>query len=168
MVQATKILTDYLENIFVPELFQQLVPRAIQKARSIHVEHPYDAIAFTGTSGCSIGFILGYTLNIPIICIRKPDQESHYKSWSCEEIRSFEGFNAPQRYLIVDDGICSGKTVERIMTAINNSCGKCRCVAMLMFNSNSYWINNIYHPKDAELSHLHKDGIYVYSCAQAA
>ena len=63
------VFTDYLEDVFVPELFQSLVPRAIERARKIHEKHPYDAIAFTGTSGCSLGFILGYTLNIPIICI---------------------------------------------------------------------------------------------------
>ncbi len=160
------VFTDYLDDVFVPELFQKMVPRAIEKARLIHEDHPYDAIAFTGTSGCSIGFILGYTLNIPIVCIRKPDQESHYKNWCCEDQRAFEGFNTPVRYLIVDDGICTGRTVERIMEVINSNCGKCRCVAMLMFNQNSHWKNKIFHPQDAELSHLHKDGINVYSCSQ--
>lgn len=155
------VFTDYLDDVFVPELFQLMVPRVLQKARDIYKDHPYDAIAFTGVSGCAIGFLLGYTLNIPVICIRKTDQESHYKSWCCEDQRAFEGFTATYRYLIVDDFVDSGRTVERIMEVINSNCGKCRCVAMLMFNQPTD--KKIFHPQNAELSHLHKDGITIYS-----
>lgn len=156
------VSTDYLEDVFNPELFQRLVPNAIKMSQDIHEESPYDAIAFSGTSGCSIGFILGYSLNKPIVCIRKPDQESHYKNWSCEDERAFEGFNAPLRYLIVDDCIDSGRTVERIMETININCGKCRCVAMLMFNQPFYKQNFL--PQDKVLAEMYKDGINVYSC----
>lgn len=155
------VSTDYLEDVFNPELFQRMVPNVIKTARDIHEYTPYEAIAFTGTSGSAVGFILGYTLNIPIICIRKLDQDTHYKLWSCEDERAFEGFNKPTRYLIVDDGICSGRTVERIMEVINANCGKCRCVAMLMFNQGG---NKTFFPKDAALAHNHKDGINVYGC----
>jgi adenine/guanine phosphoribosyltransferase-like PRPP-binding protein len=158
----THVFTDYLEEVFNPELFQRLVPRALEKARKIHETHPYDAIAFTGTSGCSIGFILGYTLNIPIICIRKPDQQSHYKSWCCEELRSFEGWQAAKRYLIVDDGVCSGATVERIMEAISVNCENCRCVAMMMFHYGQS--DRTYMPKDKTLARQYEDGIPIFSC----
>lgn len=158
----THVFTDYLEDVFEPTLFQCLVPRAIESARCILEKHPYDAIAFTGTSGCSIGFILGYSLNIPMICIRKPDQGSHYKSWCCEDERSFEGFKGAARYLIVDDGVCSGATVERIMEAISLNCENCRCVAMMMFHHSQN--QRIYMPKDKVLAHRYEDGIPIYSC----
>jgi adenine/guanine phosphoribosyltransferase-like PRPP-binding protein len=161
-VTIRHVSTDYLEDVFNPELFQRLVPNAIKISQDIHEESPYDAIAFSGTSGCSIGFILGYSLNKPIVCIRKPDQESHYKNWSCEDERAFEGFNAPLRYLIVDDGIDSGRTVERIMETININCGKCRCVAMLMFSQGLY--KKIYLPKDKSLAETYQNGIAVYGC----
>jgi adenine/guanine phosphoribosyltransferase-like PRPP-binding protein len=156
------VFTDYLEDVFDPELFQSLVPRAIKRAHDIRERHPYDAIAFTGVSGCSMGFILGYSLNIPIICIRKPDQESHYKNWCCEEMRSFEGFQGAARYLIVDDGICSGATVERIMEAVSVNCKNCRCAAIMVFHQSQN--NRIYMPKDNVLARQYEDGIPVYSC----
>jgi adenine/guanine phosphoribosyltransferase-like PRPP-binding protein len=156
------VFTDYLEDVFTPELFQRMVPRAIDMAKEILEAYPYDAIAFSGTSGCAIGFILGYSLNIPIVCIRKPDQETHYKNWADEDQRMFEGFHTPKRYLIVDDGICSGRTVERIMESININCGTCRCVAVLLFNQ--VFHSKTYFPKDKTLAKMYDHGISVYSC----
>ncbi len=158
----SRVVTDYLGDVFHRDLFQCMVKRAIDKATQIMMDHPFEAIAFTGTSGSAIAYILGYTLDVPLICIRKDTEKAHYKSWDSDYMRRFEGYAAARTYLIVDDFISSGATVERVMKAIDDRCHECRCVAMLMYQQSEQV--KTFHPRDENLSHSHANGIPVYSC----
>jgi orotate phosphoribosyltransferase-like protein len=97
----------------------------------------FDAIAFTGSSGCASGFILASRNEIPIIYIRKSGEKTHGSSIECNA-----GHVDIKSYLIVDDFIESGKTVKRIATRINNECKRQFtnspiCVGVLLFTYGS-------------------------------
>lgn len=161
---AQGIVTDYLCDVFSPSLFQTLVEETIRKAREIREDDAFDTIAFSGTSGCALGFILGHALDVPIICIRRHGEESHYHAWREENNRAFEGNSDTKRYLIVDDFIASGNTVNRIMDIIRYNCGlDAKCVAMLMYRQAPKV--KVFHPRDADLSRTHENGIFAYSLA---
>jgi len=157
-----KVTTDYLGEVFHRDLFQAMVKRAIDRAHKIMMDHPFEAIAFTGTSGSAIAYILGHTLDVPLMCIRKVSEDSHYKFWDNESQRSFEGYMGAKSYIIVDDFISSGKTAERIMQVIQDRCLDCKCVAMLMYAQSEE--KRDYQVKNEELARYYRNSIPVYSC----
>ena len=68
----------------------------------------FDAIAFTGSSGAAIAFPLAVSHKIPLIYVRKEGEQSHGDKVECN------GENSITKYLIVDDFVSSGATVEWI------------------------------------------------------
>jgi len=124
-----KIQTTYLRSIFSSR-YLELVPAAAKKLRSIKRSHPFDAIAFTGTSGAGIAFPLSYLLKIPLIHVRKKEIRSH----SSYDI---EGTISSKRYLIVDDFIDSGATINRIRSYIrkDRQLKKSKAVGIFLYQS---------------------------------
>jgi len=84
--------------------------RAFGKLRK---ELKFDAIAFTGSSGAAIAFYLAIEHEIPLIYVRKEAEESHGNI-----IEGTTMAGTIKKYLIVDDFVCSGATVCRIIKAI--------------------------------------------------
>jgi adenine/guanine phosphoribosyltransferase-like PRPP-binding protein len=152
-----KVVTDYLGEVFHADLFQGMVVRAIAKARMLKEELGFEAIAFTGTSGSAIAYILGFTLDVPLICIRKEGESSHYFSWD-DKRKQIEGYIGAKSYIIVDDFISSGKTVERIMRVIQDNCPECKCAGMLMYQQSEE--KKEFFSKDEN----RPDAIPIYSC----
>ncbi len=64
------IFTSYLRKVYDPDIFELLVPRVIDKAVEAMVKCPFDAIAFTGTSGAALAYILSWKLKVPLLCVR--------------------------------------------------------------------------------------------------
>jgi len=135
------IKTVYLSTIFDPDLFQRTVPKTIEAARRLKEEHNYDTIVFSGTSGDAMGFILGYSLHMPILCVRRGEL-SHY--WGYRHTL-LEGNFGVGRYLIVDDFISGGDTVNRIIDTVSKENPNAECVAMLMYAENGDKTHQ--HPK---------------------
>lgn len=75
-------------------------------------KHKFDAIAFTGSSGCAIGFALAMAFKIPLIYVRKENERSHGCEVECNS------YNKIKKYLIVDDFVSSGETVRKIVNGI--------------------------------------------------
>lgn len=69
----------------------------------------FHAIAFSGSSGGCVAFHAAIEHNIPLIYVRKPEEKSHG-----HHVESNFTGNI-KKYLIVDDFICSGDTVKRIL-----------------------------------------------------
>lgn len=107
-----KIETDYLGKIYGGE-FLKLVPKAVKRLRAYRKKNPFDAIAFTGSSGAGLAFPLSYFLKVPLIHVRKKDK-NHYGE-------AIEGTISSKRYLIVDDFIESGNSIRRIIKSINSN-----------------------------------------------
>jgi adenine/guanine phosphoribosyltransferase-like PRPP-binding protein len=137
-VNNDNIRTQYLRQIFDTREFPPTVEATILMAREIMKRHPYDAIAFTGTSGSAMAYILSLQLDVPLVCVRK-QVHSHYSD-------TLEGHIDTKRYLIVDDGIASGATCEKIISSIHKGASiDARCVAILLYQQ-SYRSSDTFAP----------------------
>lgn len=102
----------HTEAIFNTNKFQLYVNAAADMLTRIAVKTPFDAIAGSGFSGIPICSALSYELGIPLICVRKEDEQAQ-----CQQ--SAQGTIYSSRYIIIDDLIDSGATIRRIMREIS-------------------------------------------------
>lgn len=73
----------------------------------------FDAIVVRGMSGAVGGSLIAYALDKPLVVVRKTTEPSH---GSLVEFNNTKLF--PPRLLIVDDFVCTGKTVDEIVKAV--------------------------------------------------
>ncbi len=72
-----------------------------------------DAVAYSGSSGSVLAFAIALKYEVAVIYVRKDNEDSHGNKVECNR-------NDVKRYLIVDDFIDAGSTVERILQKIRN------------------------------------------------
>lgn len=108
-----QISTSYLRSVYSVEQYTHMLPAAIKKIKDWQVKYPFDAIAFTGTSGAALAYPLSFALQLPLICIRKKNDGNHFNS-------DIEGCINARKYLIVDDFISSGSTVRNIIKTVSD------------------------------------------------
>lgn len=106
-----KVRTDYLGSVYEVDRFTKLIARVSQQIEKLRKTLPFDALAFTGTSGSAVAYPISAQLKIPLICVRKTEDNNHY-------FQAIEGCVGAKRYLIIDDFIESGETVRRIIRTI--------------------------------------------------
>jgi adenine/guanine phosphoribosyltransferase-like PRPP-binding protein len=121
-----QIRTDYLGKVY-GKGFLELVPKTARKLRAILRKHPFDAIAFTGSSGAALAYPMSYFLKLPLIHVRKGN--SHYYGGK------IEGTISSKRYLIIDDFIDSGRTMKRVIKTIGKALPKAKVVAICLYSS---------------------------------
>jgi len=107
--------------------FLKLVPRTVKKVRAIKRKYPFDAIAFTGSSGAALAYPLSYLLKLPLIHVRKGS--SHYGQGK------IEGTISSRRYLIIDDFIDTGASIRRIVKAVDSELDGAKPVAICLYSS---------------------------------
>jgi len=136
--KSTKIDTCYLQAVYDVPKFKIAVKKTAKSIKALY-EKKYreekiriEAIAFTGTSGAAMAYPLSYLLNIPLICIRKDEERSHYRKDGYGEV---EGIKNPANYIIVDDMICSGETIDKITKKIKNMYPKAKCLGIFLYSS---------------------------------
>ncbi len=127
----TTISTSYLSTIFYPETFPKTIRACLDVAKRLKDERGFDTIAFCGMSGAAMSFILAHEMNLPLLCVRKKGESSHYVNGYDD--RMLEGNLTTEKYLLVDDFISSGKTVNYILDTIKKDIPNAKCVAMLMY-----------------------------------
>lgn len=126
-----KIRTDYLGRVYGKK-FLKLVPKAAAKLKEFRKKNPFDAIAFTGSSGAALAFPLSYLLKVPLIHVRKKDKNHYYGGL-------IEGTVSSRRYIIVDDFIESGRTVHKIINTIKKVyTHPAEVVGICLYDSRSY------------------------------
>lgn len=125
------ISTSYLSTIFYPENFKKSVQASLDEARRIKAERGFDTIAFSGTSGAAMAFILARELDVPLLCVRKKGESSHYVNGYEERI--LEGNLGAEKVLFVDDFISSGTTVNYMLDMIKRNAPNAECIGMLMY-----------------------------------
>lgn len=102
-------------------------------AKLTPIADTFDAIAFRGVSGALVAPIVAYLLKKDVLVVRKPrtDETSH-------SYLTVEGTDAAApRYLIVDDLIATGKTVDAIIDAVYQSRSKAECVGVYCYNDDA-------------------------------
>lgn len=121
------VKTSYLHRVYHVPSFIKTFDSALKVAKQLAHSHPFDAIAFTGTSGAAYAYPLSYHLQIPLLCIRKSETNNHYG-------QLLEGAVEAKRYLIVDDWVATGKTINRIVSTIRSSNYSAEFAAALLYD----------------------------------
>ncbi len=125
------IRTLYLTPVFDPNMFPRTVNQTVAEAERLKTTHNFDTIAFCGMSGAAMAFLLSHQLRVPLLCVRKKEEPSHYRRQVSNTL--LEGNMDCLRYLLVDDFISSGDTVNYMIESISKELPKAKCVAMLMY-----------------------------------
>jgi adenine/guanine phosphoribosyltransferase-like PRPP-binding protein len=103
------IHSEYLHHTLDPRHLKENVKKAAEILR----RYEFEAIAFTGMSGAVPAGALALELDKSLIMVRKPNDGSHSPY-------VVEGDDSAQRYVIVDDFVSSGSTVNRVVEEIDN------------------------------------------------
>jgi adenine/guanine phosphoribosyltransferase-like PRPP-binding protein len=120
---------DYTFNNYIP-----LLPRKLNKniERSFKflskISGKFDSIAFSGMSGAIMAPILATRLEKHLILVRKEQEHTYSHSYN-----AIEGYRKCSKYIIVDDFICSGETVERIQKVIYTHYPAACCIGTLEY-----------------------------------
>ena len=102
----------------------------IQEALGVLRQYEFDSIAFRGVSGAMTAPILAYLMNKNFLAVRKGRSEEY--THSAHEV---EGDGRAQRYIIVDDFVADGTTVNCILQAIKRFAPNARCLGVLEINA---------------------------------
>ncbi len=127
MINKYKYQTDYLSRIFDPRKFQIVLNNLIKSIKLFKKKNKFDCIAFRGMSGAGAAFPVAAALNIPLLMCRKDDQ-SHAN-------RKVEGFIYTKKYIIIDDFIVSGETINSINKNISKLSSQSELVGIFLYNS---------------------------------
>ena len=128
------VAASHLHDILNTKKLKTVVRHAVKTLRKVE----FDFIACRGLSGTTFASIVAYRLNKPLVIVRKGEQ---CHSWLTVE-------NArPGNYIILDDLICSGETIEKIIEAINqqleannvanNATGQANLCGIYLYTKNS-------------------------------
>lgn len=104
----------YLWNALTPENRRQVIAAAVRVLRPHAAE--FDAIVFRGMSGALIAPSVADRLKKNLVMVRKPEDGSHHSCFTVEGVAS-------ERYVIVDDFISTGNTIDQIRASLARSCG---------------------------------------------
>ena len=100
-------LGSYLEDGLNPIYRAKVVTNLVTVLKRVE----FDTIVCRGVSGLMMAPILGHLLNKPITIIRKEGEGAHSS-------RDVEGETRVKSYVIVDDFISTGSTIETIIVAM--------------------------------------------------
>jgi len=130
------MLSEYLEVVL--DYGRKNSNRMIQKLLKAMRKIKFDAIAFRGVSGSLMAPILAYKLKKGLIVVRKGNESTH-SSYVVEGTID----NRHTKYVIVDDLILTGETIENIMSEIDKEVdnhffvdGRMKCVGVFLYAQN--------------------------------
>lgn len=105
---------SHLGDIFMyPDKYGQLVDRIADQLEALRKKQSFTGMVFRGLSGAALAYPLSARLHIPLICVRKKDENSHG--------RDVEGPQANvRRYIILDDFIETGQTIKDLLKAMDD------------------------------------------------
>jgi orotate phosphoribosyltransferase len=112
---------DRREFLRVLDLLEYEVPRKMHEWKA-------EAVAVTGTSGVAIAWGLLARIDFPIIHIRKRGESSHGSM-----IEAPNNMRRPRQYLILDDFVCTGESVSKIIRELEPYA---KCVGFIGYHGN--------------------------------
>ena len=117
--------TDHLSYVLRPEIFTKVAADITSLIRTSAID--FDAIAFCGHSGALLVPTVATNLGVGMLMVRKSIQ-------GCHSIHPVEGFSKTEKYIIIDDLIDTGKTIDRIQRRIKNHINnKAKCVGIFLY-----------------------------------
>lgn len=103
---------SHTKEVFDPDQFQLLVKKTVEKVQTLRTAHPeIEALAACGHSGTLLMGAVSYLLGMPQIAVRKTADTYH-------DHRMVNGWMGCKGYLIIDDLVASGATVDKIVGQI--------------------------------------------------
>lgn len=121
--------TEYIHCAYNMEMRKVVLDKIVQMIRRSGVQ--FDTIVFRGMSGCLIGPSVADILNKPFLMVRKENDGSH-SSHDCE------GHADINKFIIIDDLICSGATIDSInrtfASEMPDKAQSANCVAIFLYN----------------------------------
>ncbi len=126
----TKLVTKHTEYLdsFLNCKRRKAYLKAAMKTLS---RYDYDAIAFSGNSGAMIGGALAAMTGKVSVLVRKSRENAH-SDLSVEGY--FPALGVEAKYIIVDDFVYTGDTVNRIVNKIQSMYPQMECVGFLEFD----------------------------------
>ena len=100
----------------------KIIIKAVCDLRKISKD--FDSIACCGVSGLMVVPQIAEILNKNILVVRK--DERRYSDFTTEGV-------APFRYVVVDDLICSGTTINHITSIIKDEYDRARCIGVYCY-----------------------------------
>lgn len=125
------IESSYLSCIYDPKLFKKVVVKTVAAIKRIMLARGVDAIAFRGSSGAALAFIVGHKLGLSLLHVRKDSSHSGL---------IVEGNVAAERIVIIDDFVASGDTINKIVSSLEKNMrpeSDLRIVGMVLYNARS-------------------------------
>lgn len=108
-----QVISSYGWGNISPASFRKRMVDISRKIRKLHKEHKFDVLVFTGTSGCAAAFGISTLMKIPSMYIRKKGEDAHTNHYMTNHNGSVKS------YLIIDDFIDRGDTVNYIIDSMN-------------------------------------------------
>ncbi len=122
--------SDYLSAVFTPVRLKRLITNTCNAVRKLKRKLKFDAIAFTGLSGAGVAFAVSARTGIPLMCVRKARASNH-------GMRIEGTARKVSSYLILDDLISTGETIDRMIKTINkeayDASERPKCVGILLW-----------------------------------
>ncbi len=122
--------------LMTPKVLRRVVKRVVRKLTKLKKKVKFDTIAFRGNSGASVAFPVAVEMGIQMALIRKgKDQESSHGD-------PIEGAGEMKNYIILDDFIFSGTTIDTIYNKIQTRAKDLqhtdvKCVGIALYNNDS-------------------------------
>ena len=102
----------------------QIIMECVVRLRSIEA---LDSIVVCGTSGLLVGPQVSEILNLNLVIVRKKHEtKSSYSDFDTEGVH-------PARYIIFDDIVCSGRTVNHILRTLNSEYNRIYCLGAYFY-----------------------------------
>lgn len=106
---------------------------AIKKFVKLLNQYSFDAIAFQGMSGALLAPILAMKCKKTLIMVRKPKMYMSDGTATSHSAYAVEGDENAQRYIIIDDFISSGKTIQNVVRRISEFNPQAICIGALLY-----------------------------------
>ena len=116
--------SEYLMAAFRGEERRDMIVRAKRILKTLE----FDAIAFRGFSGAIMAPSIADSLKKEVILIRKP---SDVANSHCDN--EVEGYRGEFNYIIVDDFVSSGHTVDSIINRMKEFSPLAKCVGIYLY-----------------------------------
>jgi adenine/guanine phosphoribosyltransferase-like PRPP-binding protein len=112
-------MSAYLDSALDPKQSAKRIKEIIETVKYHGLQ--FDFIAVSGMSGALLSGALSIHFGVPVVVIRKDNDNSHGRP--VEVVWDFPLKGKP--YIIIDDGIASGKTICRIISELEPQTKKC-------------------------------------------
>lgn len=141
------IKTGYLREVYYKDVFNKKIKQCYNILKEFGKKNKFDTILFTGNSGAAFAYPLSLSLKKHLLCLRKG--RSHFGT-------GFEGNFDVKKYIIVDDFVESGNTVDRLLTKTSKTFKLSNCVGILLYCGNQSGVCQGYSYYDYHYKNINK------------